>query len=156
MSKAVQENNIIVELNRQDSNSKITVVSPINYTNWIKTTDNFTAQAKRKGIPNADILDMVDVLDNNHELVLDMNGNGKGRRNNDNQSNKDVEEDEELPRKDIHIRKYSNGIPLAEAIVLEGHSRFLQLTQEDNTPIISRKISTVSKRTLSERYSRYP
>jgi len=143
--KAVHENNIIVELNHPDSPSKITVVSPINYTNWIKTTDTFTAQAKCKGIPNADILDMVDVLDNNQELILGMNGNGKGRRNNGNQSNKDVEEDEDLPRKDIYIRKYSNGIPLAEAIVVEGRPRFLQLTQEDNIPIITRKISTVSK-----------
>jgi hypothetical protein len=142
--KAVNENNIIVELSHSDSSRK-TIVSPINYTNWVKTTDTFTAQAKRKGIPNADILDMVDVLDTNHELVLDMNGNGKGRRNNGNQSNKDVEEDQELPPKDIYIRKYSNEIPLAEAIVLEGRPRFLQLTHEDNTPIINRKISTVSK-----------
>jgi hypothetical protein len=145
--KAVQQNNIIVELNHSDSR-KITIVSPINYNNWFKTTNTFTVQAKRKGIPNGDILDMVDVLDNNHEIVLAMNGNGKGSRNDSYRSSKDTDEEEceELPRKDIYIDKYSNGIPLAEAIVLDRRPRFLQLKEEgDNTPLISRKISTVSK-----------
>ena len=142
--KAIQENNIIVELSHSDT--KRVIVSPINYTNWVKTIDTFTTQAKRKGISNADILDMVDVLDNNHEIVLGMNGNGKGFRNNDSHGSNDGEtEDDVLIRKSIYIRKYSNGIPLAEAIVLDGRPRFLQLKQEDNTPIISRKISTISK-----------
>jgi hypothetical protein len=46
--KAIIENHIIVELNHPDS--KRVIVSPINYTNWVKTTDTFTTQVKRKGI----------------------------------------------------------------------------------------------------------
>jgi hypothetical protein len=142
--KAVQENNIVVELNR--SGTKMVIVSPITYTNWMKTTKTFMAQAKRKGIPNGDVLEMVDVLDNNHKIVLGTDVNGKGLRNNESHSSNNGEtKDDELISKTIYIRKYSNGIPLAEAIVLEGCPRFLQLTQEDNTPKISRKISTVSK-----------
>jgi hypothetical protein len=57
---------IEVILNR---GSKKTIVSTI-YPNWNKTQNNFEKQANRKNLSKGDIVDIQDVLDDNHAIIL--------------------------------------------------------------------------------------
>ena len=61
-------NSIIVTLNH-NYNGKV-VISPINNTDWSKTQDNFEKRLKNRRVDKDHILQLSDVLDNNHERIL--------------------------------------------------------------------------------------
>ena len=50
--------------------SKI-IISPINNRDWTRTIDTFEKQARKKGVTEEIISDLVDMLDLNHEKILD-------------------------------------------------------------------------------------
>jgi hypothetical protein len=103
---------------------KQTIVSPI-YGDWIKTANTIEKQAKKKGLGSEDTNVILDELDNNHEIILktifqDAKTNSEGRQSNG--------------TKEVYLRKYSgNGkFPLCESIIVGGHPKFLQLTQDED------------------------
>jgi hypothetical protein len=91
-------NCIIVTLNHQ-YNGKV-IVSPINNTDWYKTQDNFEKRLKKKRVDKNHILQLSDVLDNNHERILRTFDSDDGHQQQQQQQK------EKLPLS--RIKKYTN------------------------------------------------
>ena len=116
-----------------------TIVSTI-YKDWIKIINSFSDCAKKKGINDKHILMLTDVLDENYERVMACFlsvENDSGGDNNDEDNNK---------VKEHTVYKYSQGIPLAEEIVLDDKNIFLQII--DGKPVISPHIDLSEEKNI--------
>ena len=98
--------------------SKI-IISPINNRDWTRTIDTFEKQARKKGVTEEIISDLVDMLDLNHEKILD--GINKETASDNSNSKSSLEEH--------YIRKYSaNGRKeLHEAVLIGGRPMFVRM-----------------------------
>ena len=95
---------------------------------WIKTIESFSACAKKKGVDKEHIMMLTDMLDDNHERII-------GCLLSPENDNSIDEEEDDNKVKEHTVYKYSQGIPLAEEIVLDDKNMFLQII--DGKPVIS-------------------
>ncbi len=115
-----KDKHLVLALNNEYNNK--TVISPI-FRNWVKTTSTFMEQMQIKEIKPEHQLQLCDIVDNNYEKILGLDGRSS---NDDGRGDSHHQE----PKQKVFIRKYTgNGLlPLHESVIIAGQpSTFLHL-----------------------------
>ena len=115
-------NAIHILLNHQYTRKSI--VFSVDKKDWNKTHNIFEKQLKQEGISKEHILQLSDVLDNNHEVILSLRNGGEQRQQ---QEQQEQENDKQKHKRRYATYKYSSkGVDiLHEAILLTGQSAFI-------------------------------
>jgi hypothetical protein len=134
-------NSLILSLS--DSYGKKTIVCPI-YLDWLKTIETFSKRLKNKGVKKEHIANLGDVLDNNFEKIIGLDGAGD-RSHSSNEDEDNIKR--QRPLKEFDIRKYTgNGnLQLHESIVVKDESTFVRLEDDDMRPFYVTKIERPNK-----------
>jgi hypothetical protein len=111
---------------------QINIISDFNPRRWTDTMQALKKRLKEKNLHRDDILDILDSIDNNHNIILDRIHGCKS------------DEGCKGDRKEIRIRKYSgNGrLPVHESIIVDGRPVFLKIDKETKTALLVPKLET--------------
>ena len=125
-------NAIHISLNHQYTRKSI--VFSVDKKDWNKTHNIFEKQLKQKGISKEHIMQLSDVLDNNHEVILSLRD---GEQEQEQQEQKENGEDKDKQQK--HKRRYATykysakgADTLHEAILLAGQPTFIIYDKDNN------------------------
>lgn len=153
-------NSVILLLNQAYDGK--TVVCPINNLQWIRSVENFIKQLTRKGVTKQHILDLCDTLDSNYEKILDFEGVG-GDRKQEQDPEKDREERIENVLMDMyHFRTISDtkeiyyydeikGIYVSGAEIIIESQAELMTKGEVTTAIVNEAMNHIRRRTYTNR-----
>ena len=141
--------NFVLELNHIYDN--VRVIFHYNK-NWTNIKRDLRKEAKAKSVQEQHIKLFVDALDLNYNTVTMTQANydkyddftkdqqGQGQKESTRRNKK--KEEEENDKNTYTINKYSQGIALAESILLDNNSFFIQLEDDDKIkPVLSKRIS---------------
>jgi len=142
----INTKNFVLELNHIYDN--IRIIFHYNK-NWSIIKRDLRKEAKAKDVQEQHIKLFVDALDFNYNTItitqegycsdLEERQDLKQIENTTTRNDKNHKKDEE--KKTYTINKYSQGIPLAESILIDNNSFFIQLEEDDNKkPVLSKRI----------------
>jgi hypothetical protein len=134
-------NSLILSLS--GSYGKKTIICSI-YSDWLKTTGTFDKLLKSRGVKKEHITKLEDVLDNNFEKIMGLDGAGDSSRSSDGDED-DIKR--QRPLKEFDIRKYTgNGsLQLHESIVVNDQSTFVRLEDDGMRPFYVTTIERPNK-----------
>ncbi len=108
--------------------------------NWNIVKSTCQKECKKKGVQDSHISFIEDTLDANYNTItITQQQEPKKEEEPREQNNEDHKENKK--RQPHVINKYSQGIPLAESILIDNKAAFIQIV--DGKPILSSKISFI-------------